>query len=70
MLNLIRLHATKDPFFIETDNEMAAEAEAEADELVGNQADYVDMAQHGLMYQSNVRDAIATAMWQNHVGHG
>ncbi|KAF5932293.1 hypothetical protein HYC85_028464 [Camellia sinensis] len=66
--NWIRLHAAMDPLFMEADNEMAAEAEE--DELVGNQADYVDMSQHGLTYQSNIRDAIATAMWQNHVGHG
>ncbi|XP_028103956.1 uncharacterized protein LOC114303005 [Camellia sinensis] len=66
--NWIRLHAAMDPLFMEADNEMAAEAEA--DELVENQADYVDMSQHGLTYQSNIRDAIATAMWQNHVGHG
>ncbi|KAL7190629.1 hypothetical protein ACSBR2_022835 [Camellia fascicularis] len=57
------------PFFMETDNEKIA-AEAEADGLVGDQANYVDMSQHGLTYQSNFRDAIATAMWQNHVGHG
>ena len=68
--NWISLHAAMDPLFMDADNEMAAEAEAEADELVGNQADYVDMSQHGLTYQSNIRDAIATAMWQNHVGHG
>ncbi|XP_028099395.1 putative nuclease HARBI1 [Camellia sinensis] len=67
--NWIRLHAAMDPFFMEADNEMAAEAEAEADGLVGDQADYVDMSQHGLTSQSNVRDAIATAMWQNHVHH-
>ncbi|XP_028108003.1 uncharacterized protein LOC114306876 [Camellia sinensis] len=66
--NWIRLHADMDPFFMEADNEMAAEVEA--DGLVGDQADYVDMLQHGLTYQSNVRDAIATATWQNHVGHG
>ncbi|KAL7199587.1 hypothetical protein ACSBR2_021807 [Camellia fascicularis] len=65
--NWIRLHVAMDPFFMEADNEMTAEAEA--DGLVGDQADYVDMSQHGLMYQSNVRDAIATALWQNHVGH-
>ncbi|XP_028119487.1 uncharacterized protein LOC114316977 [Camellia sinensis] len=59
--NWIRWHAAMDPFFMEADNEMAAEAEA--DGLVGDQADFVDMSQHGLTYQSNVRDAIATAMW-------
>ncbi|XP_028096012.1 uncharacterized protein LOC114295907 [Camellia sinensis] len=50
--NWIRLHAAMDPFFMEADNEMAAEieAEAEADGLVGDQADYVDMSQHGLTY--------------------
>ncbi|XP_028092971.1 uncharacterized protein LOC114293138 [Camellia sinensis] len=58
-----------DPFFMEADNEMAAESEAEADGLVGDQADYVDMSQHGLTSQLNVRDVIATAMWQNHVHH-
>ncbi|XP_028060847.1 uncharacterized protein LOC114264431 [Camellia sinensis] len=68
--NWIRLHADMDPFFMEADNEMAAEAEAEADGFVGEQADYVDMSQHGLTYQLNLRDAIATVMWQNHVGHG
>ncbi|XP_028075956.1 uncharacterized protein LOC114278149 [Camellia sinensis] len=65
--NWIRLHAAMDPFFMEADNEMAAEAEA--DGLVGDQADYVDMSQHGLTSQSNVGDAIAIAMWQNHVHH-
>ncbi|KAL7203333.1 hypothetical protein ACSBR2_016594 [Camellia fascicularis] len=68
--NWIRLHTAMDPFFMEADNEMAAEAETEADGLVGDQADYVDMSQHRLTYQSNVRDVIATAMWKNHVGHG
>ena len=66
--NWIRLHAAMDPFFMEADNEMAAETKV--DGLVGDQADYVDMSQHGLTSQSNVRDAIATAMWQNHVGYG
>ncbi|KAL7191226.1 hypothetical protein ACSBR2_023321 [Camellia fascicularis] len=66
--NWIRLHAATDPFFKKADNEMAAEAVA--DGFVRGQADYVDMSQHGLAYQSNFRDAIATAMWQNHVGHG
>ncbi|XP_028106170.1 uncharacterized protein LOC114305293 [Camellia sinensis] len=58
--NWIRLHAVMDPFFMEADNEMAAEAEA--DGFLGDQPDYVDMSQHGLTSQSNVRDAIATAM--------
>ncbi|XP_028087441.1 uncharacterized protein LOC114288154 [Camellia sinensis] len=66
--NWIRLHAAMDPFFMEADNEMAAEAKV--DGLVGDQADYVDMSQHGLTSQSNVRDAITTAMWQNHVHYG
>ncbi|KAL7169944.1 hypothetical protein ACSBR2_034904 [Camellia fascicularis] len=66
--NWIRLHTDMNPFFMEANNEMAVEAET--DGFVGNQADYVDMLQHGLTYQSNFRDAIATAMWQNHVGHG
>ncbi|XP_028108304.1 uncharacterized protein LOC114307119 [Camellia sinensis] len=57
-----------DPFFMEVDNEIVAEAVV--DKFVGGQAVYVDMSQHGLTYQSNFRDAIATAMWQNHVGHG
>ncbi|XP_028084239.1 uncharacterized protein LOC114285401 [Camellia sinensis] len=66
--NWIRLHTVMDPFFMEADNEIAAEAEA--DGLLGDQPDYVDMSQHGLTSQSNVRDVIATAMWQNHVHHG
>ncbi|CAL5379925.1 unnamed protein product [Camellia sinensis] len=66
--NWIRLHAVMDPFFMEADNEMAAEEEV--DRLLGDQPDCVDMSQHGLTSQSNVRDAIATAMWQNHVHHG
>ncbi|XP_028056602.1 uncharacterized protein LOC114260650 [Camellia sinensis] len=66
--NWIRLHAAMNPFFIEADNEMAAETAA--DGFVGGQVDYVDMSQHGLTYQSNFKDAIAIAMWQNHVGHG
>ncbi|XP_028064758.1 uncharacterized protein LOC114267882 [Camellia sinensis] len=65
--NWIRLHVDMDPFFMEADNEMAVEVEV--DGLVGDHADYVDMSQHGLTSQSNVRDAIATAMWQNHVHH-
>ncbi|XP_028072571.1 uncharacterized protein LOC114274794 [Camellia sinensis] len=65
--NWIRLHAAMDLFFMEADNEIAAKAEA--DGLVGDQADYVDMSQHGLTSQSNVRDAIASTMWQNHVHH-
>ncbi|KAL7233719.1 hypothetical protein ACSBR1_017352 [Camellia fascicularis] len=40
-LRNIRLHAVMDPFFMEADNEMAAEAEA--DGLVEHQSDYVDM---------------------------
>ncbi|KAL7259570.1 hypothetical protein ACSBR1_005456 [Camellia fascicularis] len=66
--NWICLHVDMDPFFMEADNEMAAEVEA--NRLVGDQADYVDVSQHRLTYQSNFRDAIATAIWQNHVGHG
>ncbi|XP_028108998.1 uncharacterized protein LOC114307790 [Camellia sinensis] len=66
--NWIRLHAVMDPFFMEADNEMAAEGEA--DGLVEHQFDYVDMSQHGLTYQSNFRDALSTVMWQNRVGHG
>ncbi|XP_028087550.1 uncharacterized protein LOC114288263 [Camellia sinensis] len=66
--NWIRLHATLASFFMEADNEMAAAATL--DGFVGGEADYVDMSQHGLTYQSNIRDEIATAMWQNHVGHG
>ncbi|XP_028086314.1 uncharacterized protein LOC114287237 [Camellia sinensis] len=66
--NWIRLHADMDLFFMEADNEMATEVEA--DRFVGDEPNYVDMSQHGLTYQSNFRDAIATAMWQNHVGHG
>ncbi|XP_028125338.1 uncharacterized protein LOC114322265 [Camellia sinensis] len=66
--NWIRLHAAMELFFMEADNEMAAEAEV--DGLAGDQAEYVDMSQHGLTYQSNVRDEIATAMWQNHVSDG
>ncbi|XP_028119928.1 uncharacterized protein LOC114317427 [Camellia sinensis] len=57
-----------DPFFMEADNEMAAEAVV--DGFVGCQAEYVDMSQHGSTYQSNLRDAIATTMWESHVGHG
>ncbi|KAL7170068.1 hypothetical protein ACSBR2_035003 [Camellia fascicularis] len=66
--NWIHLHAIVDPFFIEANNEMTAKATAE--EFVRGQAKYVDMSQHWLMYQSNLRDAIATAIWENHVGHG
>ncbi|XP_028051114.1 uncharacterized protein LOC114255783 [Camellia sinensis] len=57
-----------DPFFMEVDNEMVAKVEANG--FVGDQADYADMSQHELTYQLNFKDAIATAMWQNHVGHG
>ncbi|KAL7196341.1 hypothetical protein ACSBR1_036364 [Camellia fascicularis] len=66
--NWIRLHADMDSFFMEADNEMATEAATNG--FVGDQADYVGMSQHGLTYQSNFRDAIATAIWQNHIGHG
>ncbi|KAL7184101.1 hypothetical protein ACSBR2_026298 [Camellia fascicularis] len=66
--NWIHLHVAMNPFFMEADNEMTAEMAA--DRFVGSQVDYVDMSQHGLTYQSNFKDAIATAMWQNHVGHG
>ncbi|XP_028100183.1 uncharacterized protein LOC114299606 [Camellia sinensis] len=68
--NVIERTFVMDPFFMEADNKMAAEAEAKADGLLGDQPDYVDMSQHGLTSQSNVRDAIATAMWQNLVHHG
>ncbi|KAL7201269.1 hypothetical protein ACSBR1_033051 [Camellia fascicularis] len=57
-----------DPFFMEINNQMAAEAAVEG--LGGGQAEYVDLSQHELTYQSNFRDAIANAMWDNHVGHG
>ncbi|THF96277.1 hypothetical protein TEA_018175 [Camellia sinensis var. sinensis] len=60
--------SSMDPFFMEADNEMAAEAVV--DGFVGCQAEYVDMSQHGSTYQSNLRDAIATTMWESHVGHG
>ncbi|XP_028071387.1 uncharacterized protein LOC114273774 [Camellia sinensis] len=52
--------AAINPFFMEADNEMAAEATV--DGFVGGRADYVNMSQHGLIYQLNFRDAIATAM--------
>ncbi|XP_028070068.1 uncharacterized protein LOC114272543 [Camellia sinensis] len=65
--NWIHLYIAMDPFFMEADNEMVAKAAA--DRFVGGQVDYVDMSQHKLLYRSNLRDAIATAMWENHVGH-
>ena len=65
--NWIRLLAVMDLFFMDADNEMAAEAEA--DGLLGDQPDYVDMSQHVLTSQLNVRDAIATAMLQNYFHH-
>ncbi|KAL7170789.1 hypothetical protein ACSBR2_035628 [Camellia fascicularis] len=58
--NWIRLHAAMDPFFMEVDNEMAAEAVVEGFDR--GQAKCVDLSQHGLTYQSNLRDAIANAM--------
>ncbi|XP_028109987.1 uncharacterized protein LOC114308582 [Camellia sinensis] len=66
--NWIHLHSAMDPLFMEVDNEMAAKATAEG--FLGGEANYVDMSQHGLTYQSNFRDALAIAMWQNHVSHG
>ncbi|XP_028083756.1 uncharacterized protein LOC114284985 [Camellia sinensis] len=66
--NWICLHSAMYPLFMKVDNEMAAEAAAKG--FVDGEANYVDMSQHGLTYQSNFRDALAIAMWQNHGGHG
>ncbi|KAL7247517.1 hypothetical protein ACSBR2_002434 [Camellia fascicularis] len=61
MHNWIRLHAAMDPFFIEANNEMAVEAAV--DRFIGGQAMLT-------CHQSNLRDAITIAMWENLVGHG
>ncbi|KAF5948093.1 hypothetical protein HYC85_014050 [Camellia sinensis] len=62
-----QLHVSMDPFFMEADNEMTVEAAEEG--FVGGQVEYVDMSQHRLTYQSNLRYTIANAIWENHVGH-